>query len=53
MGSVVDSVIFLSLAGIPLSAALAGLLLAKVWVQLLATPVAAWMRERVPEAEER
>jgi uncharacterized PurR-regulated membrane protein YhhQ (DUF165 family) len=50
VGSVVDSVLFLSLAGIALAAALPGLLLAKVWVQLLATPVAAWMRQRVPEA---
>lgn len=47
VGSVVDSLIFLSLAGIPLAAALPGLLLAKVWVQILATPVAAWLRERV------
>ena len=50
VGSVVDSVIFLSLAGIPLAAALWGLLLAKVWVQLLATPLAAWLRDRIPEA---
>lgn len=47
VGSVVDSLIFLKLAGIPLAAALWGLLLAKVWVQLLATPVAAWLRVRV------
>lgn len=50
VGSVVDSVIFLSLAGIPLGVALPGLLLAKVWVQLLAGPVAAWLRGRVPQA---
>lgn len=49
VGSVVDSVIFLSLAGIPLAAALPGLLLAKVWVQLLAGPFAAWLRRRVPQ----
>jgi uncharacterized PurR-regulated membrane protein YhhQ (DUF165 family) len=48
VGSVVDSAIFLHLAGIPLAAALPGLLLAKVWVQLLATPVAAWLRRAVP-----
>ena len=47
-GSVVDSVIFLSVAGIPLAAALPGLLLAKFWVQLLATPVAAWLRGLLP-----
>jgi hypothetical protein len=33
---------------IPLAAALPGLLLAKLWVQLLATPVAAWLRDRLP-----
>jgi queuosine precursor transporter len=47
-GSIVDSVIFLSLAGIPMAAALPGLLLAKVWVQLLAGPFAAWLRRRIP-----
>lgn len=51
VGSVVDSVLFLGLAGIPLAAALPGLLLAKVWVQLLAAPVAAWLRRVVPAAE--
>jgi uncharacterized PurR-regulated membrane protein YhhQ (DUF165 family) len=50
VGSVVDSAVFLQLAGIPLAAALPGLLLAKVWVQLLATPVAAWLRKIVPAA---
>lgn len=49
VGSVVDSVLFLVLAGIPLAAALPGLLLAKVWVQLLAGPVAGWLRTRVPQ----
>lgn len=48
VGSVVDSVLFLRIAGIPLAAALPGLLLAKVWVQLLAAPVAAWLRGRIP-----
>ena len=47
-GSIVDSVIFLGVAGIPLAVALPGLLLAKLWIQLLATPVAAWLREQVP-----
>ena len=47
-GSIVDSVIFLGVAGIPLGAALPGLLLAKLWIQLLATPVAAWLRDRLP-----
>lgn len=47
-GSVVDSVLFLGLAGIPLAVALPGMLLAKVWVQLLAAPVAGWLRGRIP-----
>ena len=47
-GSIVDSVIFLGVAGIPLAAALPGLLLAKLWIQLLATPAAAWLRDQVP-----
>ena len=46
VGSAVDSVLFLALAGIPLAAAHPGLLLAKVWVQLLAGPIAAWLRRR-------
>lgn len=48
VGSVIDSVLFLSLAAIPLAAALPGQLLAKVYVQLLAGPFAAWMRRRAP-----
>jgi len=52
VGSVVDSLLFLGIAGIPLAAALPGLLLAKLWVQLLAAPVAAWLRERLPAGEE-
>ena len=47
-GSIVDSVIFLGVAGIPFAAALPGLLLAKLWIQLLATPVAGWLRDQVP-----
>jgi uncharacterized PurR-regulated membrane protein YhhQ (DUF165 family) len=50
-GSAVDSVIFLGLAGIPFAVALPGLLLAKVWVQLLAGPLAAWFRRVVPSPE--
>lgn len=42
--SVVDSVLFLGLAGIPLSAALPGLLLGKAWVMLVAAPVAYGLR---------
>lgn len=49
VGSIVDSVIFLKLAGIPLGAALPGLLLAKIWVQLLAGPLAGWLRTRIPQ----
>lgn len=48
VGSVVDSLLFLSIAAIPLAAALPGLLLAKLWVQLLAGPLAAWLRTRLP-----
>ena len=51
VGSVVDSVLFLGIASIPMAAALPGLLLAKLWVQVLATPVAAWLRERIPARE--
>lgn len=47
VGSMVDSLIFLSIAGIPLAAALPGLLLAKVWVQLLAAPLAAVLGNRL------
>ncbi len=49
VGSAVDSVLFLHIAGIPLAAALPGLVLAKLWVQLLAAPVAAWLRRVLPE----
>jgi len=51
VGSVVDSVVFLRVAGIPLGAALAGLLVGKLWVQLAAVPLAAWLRRRLPERE--
>jgi uncharacterized PurR-regulated membrane protein YhhQ (DUF165 family) len=51
VGSVVDSILFLGVAGIPLEVALPGLLLAKVWVQLVAAPAAAWLRPRLPAAE--
>jgi uncharacterized PurR-regulated membrane protein YhhQ (DUF165 family) len=50
-GSIVDSLIFLTIAHIPLATALPGLLLGKVWVQLLALPVAAWLRRRVSSVE--
>lgn len=50
-GSVVDSLIFLSIAGIPLAVALPGLVLGKLWIQLLALPVAAFLRRRIPDAE--
>lgn len=56
VGSMVDSALFLTLAGIPLTApesflpysTLIGLVLAKIWMQLLAIPVAVWIRERIP-----
>jgi len=50
VGSVLDSLIFLGIVGVPLAAALPGLLLGKFWVQLGAAPVAAWFRTRVPMA---
>jgi uncharacterized PurR-regulated membrane protein YhhQ (DUF165 family) len=46
--SIMDSLIFLGLAGIPLAVALPGLLLGKFWVQLSAVPVAAGIRRRLP-----
>ncbi|HEU0054775.1 MAG TPA: VUT family protein [Longimicrobium sp.] len=48
VGSVVDSIIFLAVAKIRFADALAGLLIGKLWVQLLAVPVAAWLRRRIP-----
>lgn len=45
VGSLVDSALFLTLAGIPLGAALAGSALGKIWMQLLALPVAAALRK--------
>jgi len=48
VAAIVDSVCFLELAGIPLGAALPGLLLGKVWIQLLGVPVAATLRRRLP-----
>jgi uncharacterized PurR-regulated membrane protein YhhQ (DUF165 family) len=46
--SVVDSIVFLALAGIPLTVALPGLLLGKAWVQLAATPITARLRTKLP-----
>ena len=51
VGSVVDSVIFLGVAGIPLAVALPGLVVGKLWIQVLALPLAAWLRGRLPAAE--
>lgn len=51
VGSIVDSIVFLRIAGIPLAAALAGLLLGKLWVQIGAVPLAAWLRRRLPPLE--
>ena len=51
VGSVVDSLVFLGIAGIPLAVALPGLLLGKLWVQLGALPLAAWLRRRRPAAD--
>lgn len=51
VGSMVDSLVFLGVAGIPLAAALPGLLVGKLWVQLGALPLAAWLRRRLPPAD--
>ena len=51
--SVADSFVFLTLAGIPLVVALPGLMLGKVWIQLGATPVTAWLRARIPNRQDR
>ena len=48
VASAVDSLTFLELAGIPLEAALLGLLLAKFWVQLIATPLTQLLRRSLP-----
>ena len=50
VGGVVDSLLFLGVAGIPLAQALPGLVLGKLWVQLAALPVAVWLRDRIPRA---
>ena len=44
VGDLVDSTVFLTLAGIPLALALPGQLLGKLWVMLLGGLLAAWMR---------
>jgi uncharacterized PurR-regulated membrane protein YhhQ (DUF165 family) len=46
VAAVVDSLIFLLIAGIPLAVALPGLLLGKFWVMLAAAPVAAYLRTK-------
>lgn len=48
VASVVDSVLFLSIAGIPLVLALPGLLLGKVWIGLIAVPIAYALRRILP-----
>jgi len=51
VAAVVDSVLFLHLAGLPTgAAAVAGLVLGKVWVQLAAGPVTWKMRRAAPVA---
>ena len=44
VASITDSFIFLTLAGIPLGAALPGLLLGKLYITAAAIPVIAWLR---------
>jgi hypothetical protein len=48
VGSVVDSILFLHLAGIPLSLALPGTVLGKFWVMVVAIPAARYLRTRIP-----
>ncbi len=50
VATVIDSVCFLSLAGIALGTALPGLLLAKVWIQFIAIPLTGWLRRTLPVA---
>jgi queuosine precursor transporter len=47
VGSVADSLIFLKVAQIPLAVALAGVLLGKLWIQVLALPVIRASRQLV------
>lgn len=50
VAAVIDSVLFLHLAGLPAgAAAVAGLVLGKVWVQLAATPVTWRLRNALPQ----
>lgn len=49
-GAILDSVVFLSLAGIPLTVALPGLLLGKFEVALVSIPVIRLLRSRIPVA---
>lgn len=51
--SILDSLVFLSIAGIPLAVALAGLLLAKLEVMVVAAPVAALLRSVVGVVPQR
>lgn len=49
-GSILDSLVFLLIAGIPLAVAFPGLLLGKLWIQLVAVPFIALLRQRIPMA---
>jgi uncharacterized PurR-regulated membrane protein YhhQ (DUF165 family) len=48
VGSIIDSILFLKIAGIPYDPALAGLIVGKLWIQFAAGPVAYGLRKRVP-----
>jgi hypothetical protein len=50
VAALVDSLLFLTIAGIPLAVALPGLLLGKFWVMLVAAPVAALLRSWLGQA---
>lgn len=50
VGAVVDSLTFLTLAGIPLAVALPGQLVGKGWAILVATAIVAMLQRRIPAA---
>ncbi len=53
VAAVVDSVLFLHLAGIPAGAAVvSGLILGKLWVVLASGPVTYSLRQKIPAGKE-
>lgn len=51
VGAALDSALFLTLAGIPWNPAGPGLVLGKLWLQLLGLPILAAVRRRLPAAD--